>query len=294
MNNPLENYILTYAINLSTLQKKYAVNRQQLIEEIKHKKSFLCVGLDTELSKIPPHLLLEDDPIFEFNKAIIEATEPYAVAYKINLAFYEQYGKHGWEIMEKTLHAIPKNCFVIADAKRGDIGNTSKMYAKAFFENYSYDAITVSPYMGHDSVKPFLEYKDKFTIVLGLTSNSGSSDFQMLETGEGKVYEAVLRKTTTWGTPDNLMFVIGATKAEKFAEVRKILPEHFLLVPGIGAQGGDLKSVAEYGLIKDCGLLVNSSRGIIYASNGLDFKEVAAQEARKIQLEMKGYLENYK
>ena len=192
--------------------------------------------------------------------------------------------------MEKTLEAIPKNCFVIADAKRGDIGNTSKMYAKAFFETYNYDAITVSPYMGHDSVGPFLEYKDKFTIVLGLTSNAGSNDFQMLETTEGKVYESVLKKIATWGTPDNLMFVIGATKAEKFAEIRKILPDHFLLVPGVGEQGGSLEEVAKNGINKDCGLLVNSSRGIIYASSGLDFNEAAGEEAKKLQEEMKGYL----
>ena len=266
------------------------MNRQQLIEQIRIKQSFLCVGLDTELSKIQEHLLEEDDPIYRFNKAIIEATAPYCVAYKINLAFYEQYGIAGWQSMEKTLEAIPKNCFVIADAKRGDIGNTSKMYAKAFFETYNYDAITVSPYMGHDSVGPFLEYKDKFTIVLGLTSNAGSNDFQMLETTEGKVYESVLKKIATWGTPDNLMFVIGATKAEKFAEIRKILPDHFLLVPGVGEQGGSLEEVAKNGINKDCGLLVNSSRGIIYASSGLDFNEAAGEEAKKLQEEMKGYL----
>ena len=266
------------------------MNRQQLIEQIRIKQSFLCVGLDTELSKIPEHLLEEDDPIYRFNKAIIEATAPYCVAYKINLAFYEQYGIAGWQSMEKTLEAIPKNCFVIADAKRGDIGNTSKMYAKAFFETYNYDAITVSPYMGHDSVGPFLEYKDKFTIVLGLTSNAGSNDFQMLETTEGKVYESVLKKIATWGTPDNLMFVIGATKAEKFAEIRKILPDHFLLVPGVGEQGGSLEEVAKNGINKDCGLLVNSSRGIIYASSGLDFNKAAGEEAKKLQEEMKGYL----
>jgi orotidine-5'-phosphate decarboxylase len=238
-------------------------------------------------------LLIEDDPIYRFNKAIIEATALYAVAYKINLAFYEQYGTSGWESMEKTLEAIPKNCFTIADAKRGDIGNTSKMYAKAFFETYNYDSITVSPYMGHDSVGPFLEYPDKFTIVLGLTSNAGSADFQTLETPEGKVYETVLKKIASWGTPDNLMFVIGATKAEKFAEIRKILPDHFLLVPGVGAQGGDLKGVAMNGMNKDCGLLVNSSRGVIYASNGLDFKEAAGEEARKLQQEMKIYLNDF-
>ncbi len=268
------------------------MNRQQLIDQIRQKKSYLCVGLDTELSKIPQHLMADDDPIYSFNKAIIEATSPYAVAYKINLAFYEQYGLSGWKSMEKTLQAIPENCFVIADAKRGDIGNTSKMYAKTFFETYPYDALTVSPYMGHDSVGPFLEYENKFTIVLGLTSNSGSADFQLLETQDGHVYESVLKKVASWGHPNNLMFVIGATKAEKFAEIRKILPDHFLLVPGIGAQGGDLKNVSLYGLNKDCGLLVNSSRGIIYASNGFDFKEAAANEAMKLQMEMMTYLQS--
>jgi orotidine-5'-phosphate decarboxylase len=270
--------------------QKNTLNRQQLIEQIKLKQSFLCVGLDTELSKIPAHFLIEDDPIYRFNKAIIEATSPYAVAYKINLAFYEQYGIAGWQSMEKTLEAIPKNCFTIADAKRGDIGNTSKMYAKAFFETYNYDSITVSPYMGHDSVGPFLEYKDKFTIVLGLTSNAGSDDFQMLNTKDGKLFESVLKKTSQWGTPDNLMFVVGATKAEKFAEIRKIIPHHFLLVPGVGAQGGDLKGVARNGMNSDCGLLVNSSRGIIYASNGSDFMEAAEKEAKTMQKEMKSYL----
>jgi len=274
-------------------KKIKVLNKAQLIEQIKQKASFLCVGLDTELAKIPKHLLSESDPVFVFNKAIVEATAPYCVSYKINLAFYEQYGRSGWESMEKTLQIIPSNCFVIADAKRGDIGNTSTMYAKAFFETYNYDAITVSPYMGKDSVSPFLEYKDKFTIVLGLTSNSGSEDFQMLSTASGKVYENVLTKTAAWGTPDNLMFVIGATKAEKFAEIRKLLPEHFLLVPGVGAQGGDLEGVSNFGMNKDCGLLVNSSRGIIYASSGLDFAEAAYHEAKNIQSQMKGFLENH-
>lgn len=266
------------------------MNRKELIDQIKLKESFLCVGLDTELQKIPTHLLTEKDPLFSFNKAIVEATSRNAVSYKINLAFYEQYGRKGWESMEKTLEIIPKECLLIADAKRGDIGNTSKMYAKAFFENYNYDAITVSPYMGHDSVGPFLEYHDKFTIVLGLTSNTGSQDFQMLDTPEGKMYESVLKKISTWGTPDNLMFVIGATKAEKFAEIRKILPDYFFLVPGVGAQGGDLEGVSRYGMNSECGLLVNSSRGIIYSSSGTDFDQAAANEAEKLQLEMKKYL----
>ena len=267
------------------------MNRQHIIEQIKRKRSFLCVGLDSESSKIPAHLLSEPEPLYAFNKAIIEATADRAVAYKINMAFYEQYGLKGWEIMEKTLQAIPESCFVIADAKRGDIGNTGKMYAKAFFETYNYDAITVSPYMGQDSIQPFLDYKDKFTIVLGLTSNAGSSDFQMLETPEGKLYQSVISKTMEWGTIDNLMFVIGATKAEKFKEIRQIVPDHFLLVPGIGAQGGNLEEVALNGMNNDCGLLVNASRSIIYASQGHDFQEAAAREALAIQQDMEKHLD---
>lgn len=267
------------------------MKKQELIDQIKTKESFLCVGLDTELGKIPAHLLTEPDPILAFNKAIIEATSPYCVSYKLNLAFYEQYGIKGWQSMEKTLALIPNNCFVIADAKRGDIGNTGTMYAKAFFETYTYDAITVSPYMGEDSVKPFLQYDDKFTIVLGLTSNSGSQDFQTLQTSAGKLYETVLKKASSWGSPENMMFVIGATKAEKFAEIRAILPDHFLLVPGVGAQGGDLEGVAMNGLNNECGLLVNSSRGIIYASTGTDFAEAAQKEAIKLRDDMKKYLQ---
>jgi len=266
------------------------LKKHEIVEQIKAKSSFLCVGLDSELGKIPAHLLTDPDPLFSFNKAIVEATSPYCVSYKLNLAFYEQYGLKGWQSMEKTLEIIPKNCFVIADAKRGDIGNTGTMYAKAFFETYSYDAITVSPYMGEDSVKPFLAYDAKFTIVLGLTSNVGSSDFQVLQTNEGKLYETVLKKASSWGTPDNMMFVIGATKAEKFAEIRALCPEHFLLVPGVGAQGGDLKGVAMHGMNSECGLLVNSSRGIIYASSGTDFAEAAKNEAIKLRDEMKTYL----
>lgn len=270
------------------------MKKHEIVEQIKAKSSFLCVGLDSELGKIPAHLLSDPDPLFSFNKAIIEATAPYCVSYKLNLAFYEQYGVKGWQSMEKTLEIIPKNCFVIADAKRGDIGNTGTMYAKAFFETYSYDAITVSPYMGEDSVKPFLAYDAKFSIVLGLTSNAGSNDFQVLQTNEGPLYETVLKKVSSWGTPDNLMFVIGATKAEKFAEIRALLPNHFLLVPGVGAQGGDLKGVAMHGMNSECGLLVNSSRGIIYASSGTDFAEAAKSEAIKLRDEMKTYLSLHK
>lgn len=266
------------------------MNKSTLVEQIRSKASFLCVGLDTERSRLPAHLLKTDDPVFAFNKAIVEATAPYCVSYKLNLAFYEQYGKKGWESMEKTLEIIPKDCLVIADAKRGDIGNTGKMYARAFFETYSFDALTVSPYMGADSIKPFLDYSHKFTIVLGLTSNPGSADFQMLQTDEGRLFEVVMEKVSGWGSPENLMFVVGATKAEKFLEIRKKIPDHFLLVPGVGAQGGDLEGVARNGLNKECGLLVNSSRGILYASQGLDFAEAAAAEAHKLQAEMKKYL----
>lgn len=266
------------------------MTRQELFSEIQNKKSFLCVGLDTELGKIPPHLRDLPDPIFEFNKAIVNHTSKYAVAYKLNLAFYEQYGLEGWKSMESTLAIIPQDCFVIADAKRGDIGNTSTMYAKAFFEKYNFDALTVSPYMGEDSIRPFLEYKNKFTIVLGLTSNAGSADFQTLETSEGKVYEAVIRKTAQWGTPDNLMFVIGATKSEQFNKLRKEWPQHFFLVPGVGAQGGNLEEVAAQGMNKECGLLINSSRGIIYASSGQSFAEDAGHEAEKLQKQMQKIL----
>jgi len=267
------------------------LKKHEIVEQIKAKGSFLCVGLDSEIGKIPKYLLSEPDPLFSFNKAIVEATSPYCVSYKLNLAFYEQYGIKGWQSMEKTLEIIPKNCFVIADAKRGDIGNTGTMYAKAFFETYNYDAITVSPYMGEDSVKPFLAYENKFTIVLGLTSNAGSRDFQILETSEGKLYETVLKKASSWGTPDSMMFVIGATKAEKFAEIRSLIPDHFLLVPGVGAQGGDLEGVAMMGMNHECGLLVNSSRGIIYASSGIDFAEAARNEAVKLRDEMRQYLQ---
>lgn len=263
------------------------MNRKQLISQIKAKNSYLCIGLDSDIKKIPSHLLNAKDPIFEFNKRIIDATEKYAVSYKINTAFYEALGTKGWESLQKTIEYLPKDVFIIADAKRGDIGNTSSQYAKAFFENLNCDAVTVAPYMGEDSVKPFLEIKDKWTILLALTSNSGAQDFEMLELKNGKkVYEEVLEKSQNWGTEENLMYVVGATKAEYIENIRKIIPNHFLLVPGVGAQGGNLAEVSKAGMTKDCGLLINSSRQIIYASKDRDFAEMAAKKAQEIQQEM--------
>ncbi len=270
------------------------MTRAELFGQIQKKKSFLCVGLDTDLNKIPKHLLDTEDPIFEFNKQIIDATAQYAVAYKPNIAFYEAYGVKGWQSLEKTIAYIPKDIFILADAKRGDIGNTSKMYAKAFFENMDCDALTVAPYMGEDSVKPFLEFKDKWVILLALTSNAGGKDFQNLElTQGGELFEEVLRKSQEWGTTDQLMYVVGATRAEALTRIRKIVPDHFLLVPGVGAQGGSLKDVAQYGMNSQCGLLVNSSRGIIYASQEEDFAEVAGEKAKELQLEMQQYLADF-
>lgn len=283
------------------------MNRQQLIEEIKAKKSFLCVGLDPDLNKIPKHLLDTEDPIFEFNKQIIDATAAFAVAYKPNIAFYEALGPKGWLSLQKTFDYIPKNCFTIADAKRGDIGNTSTQYAKAFFETLHFDAITIAPYMGEDSVKPFLEFENKWAIVLGLTSNTGSKDFEQLTiAGEsiGKndvagansteagqfLYETVLKKVSSWGDTGNLMFVIGATKASDLTAIRKIIPDHFLLVPGVGFQGGSLEEVSKYGMNKDIGILVNASRAIIYAGEKEDFAEEARSIAIQYQTEMAGYL----
>jgi len=266
------------------------MNRQQLINEIFTKKTFLCVGLDTDINKIPAHLKNEDDPIFAFNKAIIDATAPYCVAYKPNLAFYECYGLKGMLAFEKTIQYIKENYpnhFIIADAKRGDIGNTSKMYAQTFFEEYNLDSVTVAPYMGEDSVKPFLEYDGKWVILLALTSNKGSHDFQLTEDKQGeRLFEKVLKKSQEWGTTENLMYVVGATQGKMFEDIRRMAPEHFLLVPGVGAQGGSLQEVCKYGMTKDCGLLVNSSRGIIYASNDTDFAEVAAVKAKELQEEM--------
>ena len=267
------------------------MNRQQLISAIRTKQSFLCVGLDTDLEKIPAHLLETEDPIFEFNKAIIDATKDLCVAYKPNIAFFERYGIDGWKSLQKTIDYIPKDCLIIADAKRGDIGNTSGYYAKAFFETMNCDAITVAPYMGEDSVTPYLAFEGKWTILLALTSNKGALDFETLETKDGKkVYQHVLEKSQTWGTPENLMYVVGATRAEEIGEVRAIAKEHFFLVPGVGAQGGSLEDVVNYGWNSDCGLLVNSSRGIIYASNGADFKEAAQQAAKAIQQDMSAIL----
>ena len=270
------------------------MTRAELIKQIKTKKTFLCVGLDPDITKIPEFLLNEDDPIFEFNRQIIDATAPYCVAFKPNTAFYEAYGLSGYNSLEKTIKYIKLNFphhFLIADAKRGDIGNTSTMYAKAFFNRLHADAITVAPYMGSDSVKPFLEFKGKWAIVLALTSNEGAKDFQLVEGKTEAMYQHVLRTSSQWGTPENMMYVVGATQAEMFDEVRAIVPHHFLLVPGFGAQGGNLPDVCKYGLIKnDIGLLINSSRAIIYASKGVNFAEAAAIEAKKVAHEMSGYI----
>ena len=266
------------------------MTRQQLIEQIRKKQSYLCVGLDTDIAKIPKHLLSETDPVFAFNKAIIDATKDLCVAYKINTAFYEALGLKGWAAMEKTVNYIGEEHFKIADAKRGDIGNTSDQYAKAFFATLPYDSVTVAPYMGEDSVMPFLQYPGKWAIVLGLTSNAGAKDFELQQAGNELLYEKVFTTVSGWGTPDNLMFVVGATQAEEFTNVRKLTPDHFYLVPGVGAQGGSLKDISEKAMNKDCGLLVNASRAIIYASGGMDFAEKAREIAREYQAEMKGYL----
>jgi len=269
------------------------MNKKELLNLIIKKKSFLCVGLDTDIQLIPQHLLKFSDPVFEFNKAIIDATMDVAVAYKPNLAFYESMGLKGWESLEKTMRYLAKfkgEVFTIADAKRGDIGNTSKMYARAFFEHMDFDSVTVAPYMGEDSVKPFLEYKDKWVIVLGLTSNKGSNDFQLLETGEGKLYEQVIRKAQHWGTPDQMMFVVGATHPGAFKHIRQLAPDYFYLVPGVGAQGGDVQKICENGLSNECGLIINSARNIIYASKEEDFAEAARQSALKSVNEMRNYL----
>ncbi len=266
------------------------MTRQELIQQIKEKQSFLCVGLDTDPKKLPQCVLGAEDPIFAFNKAIIDATAPYCVAYKPNLAFYEAFGLKGMEAFVKTCNYLKKSYshhLIIADAKRGDIGNTSQMYAKTFFEEYDIDALTVAPYMGEDSVTPFLQYAGKWVIVLALTSNKGSHDFQMTEDAQGeRLFEKVLKKCQEWGTEDNMMFVVGATQGKMFEDIRRVAPNHFLLVPGVGAQGGSLQEVCKYGMTKDCGLLVNSSRGIIYASNETDFAEVAGKKAKELQQEM--------
>lgn len=271
------------------------MNRQELIEQIKTKKSFLCVGLDTDLKKMPQHLLNDKDAIFTFNKNIIDATAKYCVAYKPNLAFYEAFGVKGMIAFENTVNYLNKyypDHFIIADAKRGDIGNTSKMYARTFFEEYDVDALTVAPYMGEDSVTPFLGYEGKWVILLALTSNKGSQDFQLTTDTDGeRLFEKVIRKSQEWGNSENMMYVVGATQGKMFEDIRKVAPESFLLVPGVGAQGGSLEEVCKYGMTKDCGLLVNSSRGIIYASNGEDYAEVAGQKAKELQEQMAAELD---
>ena len=270
------------------------MTRQDLIQNIKTKRSFLCVGLDTDLKKVPAHLLNEEDPIFAFNKAIIDATAAYCVAYKPNLAFYEAFGVKGLMAFEKTVKYIQENYpdqFIIADAKRGDIGNTSAMYARTFFEEYNLDSVTVAPYMGEDSVTPFLGYDGKWVILLALTSNKGSHDFQLTESTDGeKLFQKVLRKSQEWAGNDQMMYVVGATQGQAFEEIRKIVPDHFLLVPGVGAQGGSLSEVCKYGMTQDCALLVNSSRAIIYADNTENFAKAAAEAAKAVQQEMEAEL----
>ncbi len=276
------------------------MTRDELFKNIITKKSFLCVGLDTDITLIPKHLLKSDDPVFDFNKQIVDATKDVCVAYKPNTAFYETLGTQGWNSLEKTINYMNSTCkgvFTIADAKRGDIGNTSKMYAKAFFEKLNFDSVTVAPYMGEDSVTPFLEFKNKWVILLALTSNKGALDFQLsskFKVQNSKfLYEEVLETSKKWGNSDNMMYVVGATKAEMLSDIRKIIPDSFLLVPGVGAQGGSLNDVAQFGMNKQCGLLVNSSRGIIYASSGEDFADKARQEALKLQKEMQILLDKY-
>lgn len=271
------------------------MNRQTLVQQIKDKGSYLCVGLDTDVSKLPKHLQNEPNAVVKFNKAIIDATKNYCVSYKINTAFYESMGVKGWEAMEETVAYIPSTHFKIADAKRGDIGNTSSQYAKAFFETIPFDAITVAPYMGEDSIRPFLEYENKWTIVLGLTSNKGAADFEMLNVTDdnqqsSKLYEKVLHRVAEWGTPENLMFVVGATQASEFVNIRSILPDHFFLVPGVGFQGGSLEEISKYAMNKDIGLLVNASRAIIFAGQEENFAEEAEVISAQYHTEMKGYL----
>jgi len=269
------------------------MNKQQLVAQIKKKKSFLCVGLDTDINKIPAFLTEKfENPILEFNKRIIDATKDYCVAYKPNIAFYECMGPSGWETLKATLEYIPKDIFTIADAKRGDIGNTANMYAKTFYETYNFDSVTVAPYMGSDSVLPFLEFKDKWTILLALTSNDGALDFQFENLKDGQpLYKKVLRTSKEWGSDENMMYVVGATKSESLKEIREIIPNHFLLVPGVGAQGGSLAEVCKFGLNDDIGLLINSSRGIIYASQGEGYAAAAGLAAKAIQIEMAGFIQ---
>jgi orotidine-5'-phosphate decarboxylase len=279
------------------------MTQEELFEQIKKKKSFLCIGLDTDITKIPAHLLKEEDPVFEFNKQIIDATKAYCVSYKPNTAFYETQGTKGWISLEKTINYLNQTCpeiFTIADAKRGDIGNTSSMYAKAFLETLNFDSVTVAPYMGEDSVTPFLGYKNKWVILLALTSNKGALDFQTArlanaekELREVRLFEKILLTSKKWGNSENMMYVVGATQAEMLTDIRRLVPDHFLLIPGVGAQGGSLENVAAYGMNKNCGLLVNSSRGIIYAGTGEDFADKARAEAIMLQKEMELLLEEY-
>jgi orotidine-5'-phosphate decarboxylase len=271
----------------------YSMKRSELIAQIRKKKSFLCIGLDTDPAKIPSHLLKENDPVFAFNQQIIDATYDLCIAYKPNLAFYEAQGPDGWQSLQRTIDYIPEEIFTIADAKRADIGNTSRMYAKAFFEKMNFDAVTVAPYMGADSVTPFLEFDNKWTILLALTSNQGSRDFQQLELSSSseKLYHKVLSESRYWGTPENMMYVVGATRARALADIRKIIPDHFLLVPGVGAQGGSLEEVIRHGMNDKIGLLVNASRSIIYASDGQNFAQAAREAARDMQQQMSSYLQ---
>lgn len=266
------------------------MTRKQLIEQIRLKRTYLCIGLDTDIEKIPQHLLSFADPVFEFNRQIIDATKDLCVSYKINTAFYESRGIRGWESLEKTVDYIPSSHLTIADAKRGDIGNTSLQYAKAFFETLDFDALTVAPYMGEDSIRPFLQYKNKWTIVLGLTSNPGSRDFELQQTGDERLYEKVLKTVAKWGSTENLMFVIGATRAEELVNIRNLLPDYFFLVPGVGAQGGDLKEISEKAMNKDYGLLVNVSRSVIYAGKNEDFASAAKSMASRFREEMSAYI----
>ncbi len=286
--------IFTFSIPICTFAgQHFIMTTTQLIEQIQHKKSFLCIGLDVDLNKIPKHLLTTEDPIFEFNKAIIDATHDLCVSYKPNMAFYEAHGLKGWQSLRKTIDYINERhpeIFTIADAKRGDIGNTSAMYAKAFLEDLNFDSVTVAPYMGKDSVEPFLTFENKHAIMLALTSNEGAFDFQTQQTEGEELYKKVIKTSKTWQNSHRLMYVVGATKAEYFAEIRKIIPNSFLLVPGVGAQGGSLSEVCQFGMNDEVGLLVNSSRGIIYASNGIDFAEKAREEALLLQQEMEGIL----
>jgi orotidine-5'-phosphate decarboxylase len=266
------------------------MQREELIQQIRAKKSYLCVGLDSDITKLPSHLMHEPDPVFAFNKAIIDATHDVCVSYKINTAFYESRGLAGWESMQKTLNYIPANLFTIADAKRGDIGNTSTQYAKAFFEALHFDSITVAPYMGKDSIQPFLDFENKWTIVLGLTSNQGAYDFQYFTQNDTPLYQHVMQTIAQWGTPNNTMFVVGATKIEQLAEIRELLPDHFFLIPGVGAQGGSLEEVSRRAMNKDIGILVNASRQIIFASSGTDFAEKAREQALLLQQAMKPFI----